>query len=92
MNPRLTAVVDTISRVRNGTNPYEGGPFDMTEMMKVADTFSEQVQHDPFVQDIMSKCRDGEDITARVREYMSVVFAQGFSAGERYKSLEELEK
>lgn len=92
MNHRLTAVIDTIERVRKGVNPYEGGPFDVDEMMKVADTFSEQVQHDPFVQDVLSRCQNGEDITSRVREYMSVVFAQGFSAGERYQTIRELEK
>lgn len=88
MNPRVIAVRDTVTRVRNGVNPYEGGPFDPAQMIVVADEFADQVQHDPFVQGIQEVIARGEDASEHIRGYLSVVFAQGFSAGSRYETLE----
>ena len=92
MNARVTAVIDTVHRVRKGVSPYDGGPFDINEMMTVADTFSEQVQHDHFVSGLRERIENNEDAAEWIKGYMSVVFAQGFSAGSRYETLKEWEK
>lgn len=90
MNPRILAVRDTVCRVKNGLNPYDGGPFDTNAMMEVANEFSTQVQHDHFVNGLQERIQRGEDATEWIQGYMSVVFAQGFSAGSRYEMLEKL--
>lgn len=90
-NPWLTAVVDTLERVRNGVSPYEGGPFDTNQMLVIADAFSKQVQHDHFVLGLQKRIESSHSAEEWIRGYMSVVFAQGFSAGSRYEMLKQLE-
>lgn len=90
MSTILDAVRDTIHRTRNGVHPYQGGPFDGHKMQEVSDEFSHQVKHDPFVAQIKASLERGEDISERLADYMSIVFAEGFSAGWRYETLRNL--
>lgn len=92
MNTILEAVRDKISRTRNGVNPYESGPFDGQKMQTVADEFAQQVKHDPFIEQIKTALERGEDVREHLEGYMSVVFAEGFSAGWQYETLRNLEK
>lgn len=92
MSTLLDAVRDTIERTRNGVDPYKGGPFDGSKMQEVSDEFARQVKHDPFIEQIRASLERGEDIRERLEDYMSIIFAEGFSAGWRYETLRNLER
>lgn len=92
MNTILEAVRDKIHRTRNGVNPYESGPFDGHRMQSIADEFAQQVKHDPFIEELKTSLERDEDIRERLEAYMSVIFAEGFSAGWQYETLRKLEK
>lgn len=86
----VLAVHDTINRVRRGDDPYATSPIPQKDLLKVSETFSQEVNHDALYAGIEERFIRGDDPRQFITDYLSVVFAQGFSAGIRFEERRNL--